>query len=318
MYLKQIPLALALAAVACAPMAAPSPAPAEPETIAATPPSPVAADSQAWARAVDEQASRLQQRFPDATISIAVADVTSGELLASVGALDEPHATGSTMKAFTVAAALAAGVGADEPLDCDGGKATFGGTTIEDHAPHGVVSVREAFARSSNVAIVRLAERVGVRPLYDAVAKMVALPPAAEVDDPAAVLLLFGGTSKLTTRQLVDGYAMLARGGTSASGGERLVDPPAAATLGELLEHAVTTAEGTGKEAAVDGIEIGGKTGTADHPAGRTALFFGVARPADTRPVVVGVVVQGVPRDQYGGNLAAPAFAEIVRQAVAR
>ena len=316
MHLKQIPLALTIAAAACAPKSSATPtSAAPPRSTPATAEDPPADD--AWARAVRDEAEDLQRRFPDAQISIAVADVASGRLLASRGPLDEPHDTGSTMKAFTVAAALAAGVSPDDELDCDDGQTVFEGTTIQDHAAHGVVSVREAFARSSNVAIVRLAERVGVRPLYDAVAKMVALPPAEDVDDPAAVLLLFGGTSKLTTRQLVDGYAMLARGGTESSGGEALVDPGAAAALGELLEQAVTTPNGTGKQAAVHGVPVGGKTGTADNPSGRTALFFGVARPPNAAPVVVGVVVQGVPQDQYGGNLAAPAFAAIVREAAA-
>lgn len=316
MDLKQIPLALAVVATACAAKAPPpTSAPATPETAVA--PETAPAPDEGWTRAVKDQAEHLAQRFPDARVSIAVVDVDSGTLLASAGAIDEPHATGSTMKSFTVAAALAAGVSADEELDCDGGEVVFEGTKIRDHAPHGVLTVREAFGRSSNVAIVRLAERVGVRPLYDAVAKMVALPPAADVDDPSAVMLLFGGTTELSTRQLVDGYAMLARGGTAPTDGEVLVDATAAATLGELLEHAVTAATGTGTEAAVAGVKVGGKTGTAEHSAGHTALFFGVARPVGAAPVVVGVVVEGVPADQHGGNLAAPAFATIVREALA-
>ncbi len=95
----------------------------------------------------------------------------------------------------------------------------------------------------------------------------------------------------------------------------RVVSERTAAVLNEMLKTVVV--RGTGKNAAVGDHVAAGKTGTAQKPErGRyapdktVASFVGYV-PAD-RPEVVILVVVDEPRvGQYGGEIAAPAFARI-------
>ena len=71
----------------------------------------------------------------------------------------------------------------------------------------------------------------------------------------------------------------------------------------QMLERAVEGPQGTGWRARVEGIRVGGKTGTAQNPHGEDhALFLAVA-PADDPSIVVLVVVE---ESGHGGSVAAP------------
>ncbi len=92
--------------------------------------------------------------------------------------------------------------------------------------------------------------------------------------------------------------------------------------LGRMLER-VTEPGGTGTRARVEGIAVAGKTGTAQKvkPGGGysqrdfIASFVGFA-PADDPQVAVLVVIDTPRGGHYGGQVAAPAFARIVRAAL--
>ena len=97
------------------------------------------------------------------------------------------------------------------------------------------------------------------------------------------------------------------------------IRPETAKTLTEMLEGVVT--HGTGTNARIEGYRVAGKTGTAqkaDPVKGGyyrdkyVAVFAGFV-PADD-PVACIVVVADSPRGKhYGGDVAAPAFAEIAK-----
>ena len=75
---------------------------------------------------------------------------------------------------------------------------------------------------------------------------------------------------------------------------------------------------GTGKNAAIPGVRVAGKTGTAQTAPGRPAdAWFVSFAPADDAQVAVAVVIEGAPNDGEisGGRLAAP-VAKAVMQAV--
>ncbi|MBG0832376.1 penicillin-binding protein 2 [Planomonospora sp. ID67723] len=85
---------------------------------------------------------------------------------------------------------------------------------------------------------------------------------------------------------------------------------------GDALRLAVMMAEvtrpgGTGTAAAIPGVEVAAKTGTAENAAGRRdhAVFTGFA-PAGSPRVAVGVVVEG---GGFGGRVAAPVAKAIMR-----
>ena len=83
-------------------------------------------------------------------------------------------------------------------------------------------------------------------------------------------------------------------------------------TMRELLEKVV--AEGTGKNAKVEGFEIGGKTATSQTiPRSEhryIASFLGFA-PASDPDVLVLVIIDNPQGTYYGGTIAAPVAGEI-------
>ena len=85
----------------------------------------------------------------------------------------------------------------------------------------------------------------------------------------------------------------------------------------EVVDH------GTGKAAQVEGITIGGKTGTAQKidpnthqysPDRYLASFCGFA-PVESPRLVIGVFLDEPRTSYWGGSEAAPLFASIVRDA---
>jgi penicillin-binding protein A len=77
---------------------------------------------------------------------------------------------------------------------------------------------------------------------------------------------------------------------------------------------------GTGGRAAIAGVQVAGKTGTAQHAEGRAphAWFVGFA-PAEAPRVAVAVVVEeggDVGSEATGGRLAAPIAAQVLQAAL--
>jgi cell division protein FtsI (penicillin-binding protein 3) len=85
-------------------------------------------------------------------------------------AVSDVYEPGSTFKLVTYSAALdAAGVQPDDMVDCQGGAITLFGRTIHDDASDrgmGVVTVHKALERSSDVAAVKLALKLGNDKFY--------------------------------------------------------------------------------------------------------------------------------------------------------
>nr|PZN29811.1 MAG: hypothetical protein DIU67_11805 [Actinomycetota bacterium] len=93
----------------------------------------------------------------------------------------------------------------------------------------------------------------------------------------------------------------------------RAMESTTAATLKDLMVQVVTN--GTGRRAAVTGVQVAGKTGTATGARGfSNAWFIGFA-PADDPQIAFAVLVEGNEKtgeDLTGGTLAAPIAARIV------
>lgn len=94
----------------------------------------------------------------------------------------------------------------------------------------------------------------------------------------------------------------------------RAMTSETAAALRELMTQVVT--DGTGTRAAVSGIQVAGKTGTATGTGGfANAWFIGFA-PAEAPQIAFAVLVQGNEQtgpDATGGRLAAPIAARLVQ-----
>jgi penicillin-binding protein A len=94
------------------------------------------------------------------------------------------------------------------------------------------------------------------------------------------------------------------------------VEPDVAAALREMMVEVV--AEGTGSNAQIDGVDVAGKTGTAqqgeDRPPHAWFASFAPAGPAETARVAVAVVIEGAGSEAEisGNRLAAPIAREVM------
>jgi peptidoglycan glycosyltransferase len=105
-----------------------------------------------------------------------------------------------------------------------------------------------------------------------------------------------------------DGYTVEA---FSAQRTGRAMTTATAAVLAQMMERSVT--DGTGSRAAVPGIRVAGKTGTAQGPDGPEAWFIGFA-PVEDPVIAIAVLVEdgGSAGDSgTGGSVAAPVAARL-------
>lgn len=112
---------------------------------------------------------------------------------------------------------------------------------------------------------------------------------------------------------LVSGYNDAAGGATHKQPEQWLtaMEPVVASALSENM--AAVVKQGTGKAAALPGITVAGKTGSAENPHGRSHAWFVGFAPAEDPRVAVAVLLENA---GSGGAVAAPLAREVIRQAL--
>jgi peptidoglycan glycosyltransferase len=98
------------------------------------------------------------------------------------------------------------------------------------------------------------------------------------------------------------------------------ISQESAATITEMMVQAVNN--GSGRNARIDGVDVAGKTGTAENGEGEpyTLWFTGFA-PANDPEVVVAVVVEdggGLGQSGFGGTVAAPIAKQVLEAVLSR
>ena len=294
--------------------------------------------------------------------AVIVVDAASGEILALANwpsfdpnrrgqwqksalrnrVLTDTFEPGSTMKPFSVAAAIEAGtVTAQQAIQTAPGRLTIGGRTIGDAHAHGVLTVAEVVAKSSNVGTAKIALELPAQSLWDLYTKVgfgqaprVAVGAVAGRLRPASTwrpieqaTIAYGYGVSVSLLQLARAYTVFARDGDVVPLSlVRLDAPPAsipvlrsqtAEQMRAMLEMAVGEG-GTAPRARIDGYRVAGKTGTARklrdgrYVSEYVASFAGFA-PASKPRIVVAVMIDEPDAGQfYGGQVAAPVFAEVV------
>jgi len=219
-------------------------------------------------------------------------------------ALDEPHPTGSAIKPLTALLALEAGALQPSTEVLCRREVRSGGVTLRCAHPTVLLpfTVSEALTHSCNYFFAEAGRRLG-REALERGFRQAGI--AAEIHDPALGATGAAGV-RATPRQLLDVLVRLAAG-----------DFPFRRENMALVRRALEAAvrEGTASPAAVEGVAVAGKTGTAAWPgvSYRNSGWFAGWAPAD-RPQVA--VVVWLHRGE--GRAAAALAGELLRQHFAR
>ncbi len=255
---------------------------------------------------------------------------------------------GSTMKPFTVAAALEAGiVKPGTPIQTAPGTMTIGGWTISDSHPHGVLTVQEVIQKSSNVGTARIqlqmaAEDIGTfyRDLGFGAVPETGFPgeakgllrPASKWRPIEQATMAYGHGISVSLLQMARAYTIFAADGhllplslvkrENLPIGRPLVSRETARDVARMLEMAIGPG-GTAPRAAVAGYRLAGKTGTAHKPeAGGYAeskyvsSFVGFGPVSNPRFVVAVMLDEPSGAKYFGGDVSAPVFASVMGAAL--
>jgi peptidoglycan glycosyltransferase len=96
----------------------------------------------------------------------------------------------------------------------------------------------------------------------------------------------------------------------------RVMSDKSASELTQMMTHVVES--GTGTAAKLQGIDVAGKTGTAEAPGGFNDAWFISFAPAKDPKVAIAVVVERAQQSQTGGEVAAPLAAQVMRVLLSR
>ena len=121
---------------------------------------------------------------------VVILDPAAGAILAVEGrnrghddpslASRQPYVTGSTLKTITIAAALdAATIGVDDRVDC--ASRLYGNAKLFDPDDHGILSVSDVLAVSSNVGTSRVYDTLGLERLMAALHRFHIGDPPSEL-----------------------------------------------------------------------------------------------------------------------------------------
>jgi cell division protein FtsI (penicillin-binding protein 3) len=229
-------------------------------------------------------------------------------------AVTDAYEPGSIFKIVTAAAGIQEHVvNPDEILDCGNGTIEIAGTVINDHAVFDKLTFKDAVARSSDIGMIRVAQRVGrenfsryMRDFGFGAPTGIDLPgesagllrPTSKWSALSLPSLSFGQEVGVTALQMAMAAAAVANGGylmkplvvarvEDASGQvvretkpfvvRKVLEPETVATLTDMLREVVRT--GTGKNAQIPGYVVAGKTGTAQKvdPSGHYSMVDHVA-----------------------------------------
>lgn len=300
--------------------------------------------------------------------SAVVLDVRSGEVLAMVNqpaynpnnrgklnssqfrnrAVTDVFEPGSTIKPFTVVAALNSGrFRSTSVVDTAPGFYKVGKSTIKDTRNYGRINLTTLIQKSSNIGATKLALAIKPETLWN-VHSQVGFGEASSSGFPGEAsgllthasqwrkveraTLAFGYGMSVTALQLARAYSVLANDGKTQNvsfirqdkvkNSQQVIKTRIARQVRNMLQQVVLEG-GTGTKASVPGYKVAGKTGTAKkavkggYSDDRYMAVFAGMVPA-TQPRLVMVVTIDEPNNgvYYGGEVAAPVFSKVMSSAL--
>lgn len=300
--------------------------------------------------------------------SAVILDVKTGEIVAMVNqpsfnpnnrgtmrsdayrnrAVTDVFEPGSTMKPFTIAAALETGRYHPETfIDTTPGYYRVGNSTVRDIRNYGKIDITTIIQKSSNVGASKIALSLEPKQMWEMFSR-VGFGSLTGSGFPGEVnglltdywrwheieraTLSFGYGLSVTPLQLVHAYSVLADNGRlkpvsflrvdKPPRGEHVIEPKFAQQVLAMMEK-VTADGGTGTQARIMGYHVAGKTGTVQKSTvggysdeRYIALFAGIAPASSPRLAMVVVINEPRKDEYYGGHVAAPVFASVMAGAL--
>lgn len=264
--------------------------------------------------------------------------------------INDTYEPGSTFKIITATAAFEEGVlNVEDGFSCPGFR-IVGDRRIRCHkvGGHGSQTFREGIMNSCNPVFMDIGARVGAKKFYNNMEELglfertgIDLPGEAgsifhkieNVKEVELATMSFGQSFQITPFQLMRAASAVVNGGTlvtphfgvyvtdsnnnivdkvSYNTRDGVVSEETSETMKDLLCDVVTY--GTGKNAYVEGYNVGGKTATSEKlPRSSNkyiSSFIGFA-PADNPQVIALILIDEPTGTYYGGTIAAPVIGDL-------
>ena len=259
-------------------------------------------------------------------------------------AITDTFEPGSTMKPFTISAAIEAGnFTPDTMIDIGQGSYVIGKNTIHDVHAKGVLSVSQILQKSSNIGTAKMGLTLKPQELWSTYnqAGFGSLPHSGFPGEVSGRLrpwkswvpidqatMCFGQGITVTLLQLARAYGIFANDGelkplsmvklNEAPIGQQVLSAKTARQMREMLELVVQPG-GTAPKAQVVGYRVAGKTGTAQkvengvYADGRyVSSFVGMAPASNPRLIIAVMIDEPSAGIYYGGAVAAPVFSKVM------
>jgi cell division protein FtsI (penicillin-binding protein 3) len=263
-------------------------------------------------------------------------------------ALTDVFEPGSTLKPFTIAAALDAGkIRPDTVIQTGGGTMQVGPNTIHDAHAEGALTVEQVIQKSSNVGAAKIALNLPADTMWDmfsdvgfGTAPKTGFPgevagrlrPAKTWKPIEQATMAYGHGISVNLVQLARAYTIFATDGEVKPvtllktdghvAGRPVLKPETARAVRKMLEMA-TKPGGTAPKAQVIGYRVAGKTGTAHKLEGRgyapnkyVSSFVGFAPASAPRLIIAVMIDEPAGGQYYGGAVAAPVFSNVAGAAL--
>ena len=251
---------------------------------------------------------------------------------------------GSTFKPLIMALALNdRKIAPNSLINCEGGKWIDKNYTIRDTSSQGTITADKVLRYSSNIGMAKIGLKIDNKRYYQYLHNLgFGQRTQVPVSESRGILrspknwsridtisTSFGQSISVTGLQMAQAYLTLLNDGVYKP--LRLIDQAiepekrdrsfgreTAREVRRMMRDVVETKDGTGRRARIEGIEVGGKTGTAQkadsrsrtYGSKRLASFVGFL-PAANPEFLVLVMVDEPTRNQFGGVVSAPVFKEI-------
>lgn len=263
-------------------------------------------------------------------------------------ALTDVFEPGSTLKPFTVAAALEAGrISPDTIFQTAPGTLTIGKATIRDSHREGPLTVTQVIQKSSNVGSAKIALSLPPEALWEILSQSGfgvstgsgfpgevtgRLRPHKTWRPIEQATMSYGHGISVSLIQLARAYTLFSAEGElkpvsllkldAPTTGERVISRATALAVSRMLEMVVRPG-GTAPRAQISGYRVAGKTGTAHKLEGNgyakdryISTFVGYA-PASNPRLIIAVMLDEPSAGQYfGGVVAAPVFSQVMAGAL--